>query len=102
MSLILKCLSASLLPHVAFRKLVHASSTSGDFATLLHAVKLAAAARLGLAHHVVVVVVLASRSNEVGGTEEGRRAGSKLLDLGDVIGQRGGVDEGFLVEPGLD
>jgi hypothetical protein len=102
MSLILEYSSASLLLHLAFRELVHASSTSGDFATLLHAVKLAAAGRLGLAHHVVIVVVLASRSNEVGGTEQRRRTGSELLDLGDVIGQRGGVDEGFLVEPGLD
>jgi hypothetical protein len=82
----LRSRSASLLPTCTFRKAIHASSTSGDFATLLHAVKLAAAARLGLAHHVVIVVVLASRSDEVGGTEERRRTGSELLDFGDVVG----------------
>lgn len=100
MSLILQYPSASLFPTHTRWGVIHASSTSGDFATLLHAVKLAAATRLGLAHHVVIIVVFASRSDEERGTEERRRTGSELLDLGDVVGQRGGVDEGLLVEPG--
>jgi hypothetical protein len=79
---------------------IHASRTPGDLAALLHAVELAAAVGLGLAHHVVIIVVLASRANKERSAEEGRRTGSELFDLGDVVGQRGCVDEGLLVEPG--
>ena len=79
---------------------LHARRTPGDLAALLHALKLSPAVGLGLAHHVVIVVGLASRANEKRGAEKGRRTGSELLDLGDVFGQRGGVDEGLLVEAG--
>lgn len=65
---------------------LHASRTSGDFATFFHALKLSPTIRLGLAHHVVVIVGLASRTDEEGSTEKGRRTGSELLDLGDVVG----------------
>jgi len=82
--------------------LLHAGGTAGDLAALLHAVELAAAIGLGLAHHVVIVVGLAAGADEEGGAEEGRRAGSELLDLGDVGGQRGRVDEGLLVESAPD
>lgn len=77
---------------------LHACGTSCDLSTFLHALQLAPAVRLGLAHHVVIVVGLAPCADEIGGTEEGRRAGSDLLDLGDVVGKRGGVDERLLVE----
>lgn len=80
------------------RSSLHARRTPGDLATLFHALKLSSAVRLGLAHHVVIVVGLASRADEEGGAKEGCRTGSELLDLGDVVGQRSGVDEGLLVE----
>lgn len=82
------------------RAALHARRTSGDLATLLHALKLSPAVGLGLAHHVVIVVGLASRADEERGAEKRGRTGSELLDLGDVVGQRGGVDEGVLVEAG--
>ena len=63
----------------------HARSTPGDLAALLHALKFTPAIGLGLAHHVVIVVRLASRPDKVRGTEERRRTGSELLDLGDVV-----------------
>lgn len=81
---------------------VHAGGASRNLAALLHAVQLTAAVGLGLAHHVVVIVGLAAGADEKGGTEEGRRAGSQLLDLGDVVGERGGVVEGLLRESGLN
>jgi len=77
---------------------LHARCTPGDLAALLHALKLSPAVGLGLAHHVVIVVGLASRADEKRGAEKGRRTGTELLDLGDVVGQRGGIDEGLLVE----
>lgn len=77
---------------------LHARRASGDLTAFLHALKLAPAVGLGLAHHVVIVVGLASRADEERGAEKGRRTGTELLDLGDVVGQRGGVDEGLLVE----
>lgn len=77
---------------------LHARRTPGDLTAFLHALKLAPAVGLGLAHHVVIVVGLASRADEEGGAEKGRGTGTELLDLGDVVGQRGGVDEGLLVE----
>jgi hypothetical protein len=91
--------SQPAVPRSCLSGVSHASGTAGDLAALLHALELAAAVALRLAHHVVIVVVLAPRADEEGGAEEGRRAGSKLLDLGDVVGQRGRVDEGLLIEP---
>lgn len=79
---------------------IHACRTPGHLAALLHAVQLAAAVGLGLAHHVVIVVGLAARTDEVRGGKQRCRAGAELFDFGDVVGQRGGVDEGLLVEPG--
>jgi hypothetical protein len=101
MSLILPHLSAFRVCHRAFRQYIHASGTPGNLAALLHALQLSPAVRLGLAHHVIIVVGLAPRANEERSAEQGRRTGSELLDLGDVVGQRGGVDEGLLVEPGV-
>ena len=49
---------------------VHALSAAGDSASLLHAVKLAAARVLGLALHIVIVVVAASGANEEGRGQE--------------------------------
>lgn len=43
---------------------VHAGGASGDLATLLQAVKLSLSVGLGLAHHVVVIVCLASCADE--------------------------------------
>ena len=88
----------SYIHRLDFRELVHASGTSCDLATFLHALQLAPAVRLGLAHHVVIVEGLAPCADEEGGAEKRRRASSDLLDLGDVVGKRGGVDEGLLVE----
>ena len=82
------------------RRNIHARGTPRHLAALLHAVQLAAAVGLGLAHHVVIVVGLAAGADEVRGGEQRCRAGAELLDLGDVVGQRGGVDKGLLVEPG--
>jgi hypothetical protein len=86
MSLILQDASASLFLAPAVWKFIHASRTSGDFAAFLHTLKLASATTLRLAHHVVIVVVLATRPNEERGTEQRRRTGSELFDLGDVVG----------------
>lgn len=77
---------------------VHALGAAGDAATLLHAVKLAAARVLSLALHVVVVVVAASGADEEGCRQERGRAGTNLLDRRDIIGERGRVDEDLLVE----
>jgi hypothetical protein len=68
------------------RGVIHARRTPRDLPAFLHAVQLTAAVRLGLAHHVVIVVGLAARPDEKGGTEKGRRAGTELSDLGDVVG----------------
>ena len=82
------------------RSSLHTRRTPGDLAALLHALQLSPAVGLGLAHHVVIVVGLASRADKERGAEEGRRTGSEFLDLWDIVGQRGGVDEGLLVEAG--
>jgi hypothetical protein len=86
MSLILSRLSIPTVLYWTFRQYVHASRTPGDLAAFLHAVKLSPAVGLSLAHHVVIVVGLASCANEERGTQEGRRTGSELFDLGDVVG----------------
>ena len=92
---------AELTQAVLVDVLDNARGTPGDLAALLHALEFTPAVGLGLAHHVVIVEGLAARTNKVRGTEEGRRTGSELLDLGDVVRQRSCVDEGLLVEPGL-
>ena len=81
---------------------VHARRASRHFAALFHTVQLAPAIGLGLAHHVVIVVGLAPRADEEGSAEKGGGAGAELLDLGDVVGQRGGIDEGLVVESALN
>jgi hypothetical protein len=85
-----------------YRCVIHARCASCDLATLLHALQLAAAVGLRFAHHVVIVVGLASCANEERGAEKRSRAGSEFLDLGDVIRQRGGVDEDLLRESGFN
>lgn len=79
---------------------VHACSASCDFATLLQAVQLALAIGVGLAHHVVVIVRLASCADEERGAEKGCGTGTNLGNLGDVVRERCCVDEDVLVEPG--
>lgn len=81
------------------RDSIHASGTSGDPSTLLQALKLATAGLLGLALHVVIVVVAAPGADEESRREKRGRGGANLLDRGDRRGERGGVDEHLLVEP---
>ena len=87
-------------PHI--RRDIHARRAPRHLAALFHAVQLAPAVGLGLAHHVVIVVGFAPGTDEERGAEEGRRAGTELLDLGDVVGKRGGVDEVLVVESALN
>ncbi len=83
------------------QKNVHAPRASGNAAAFLHALKLAPAGVLGLALHVVIVVVPAAGADEEGGREEGGRTGANLLDLGDGVWQRGGVEEDVLIEAAI-
>lgn len=60
------------MPHISLPKAwlkghIHTPGASGDPAALLHALKLAPARILGLALHVVVIVVLAPGADEEGG-----------------------------------
>jgi hypothetical protein len=82
------------------RSNVHAGGASGDSSALLQALELSPAGVLGLALHVIIVVIAASGTDEEGGREQRRRTGTDLLDGGDITGERGGVDEQLLVEPG--
>lgn len=66
------CLIRIPSPILKAHKDIHARGTPGDFASLFHAVQLASAISLSLAHHVVVIVGFASRTDEVGGTEKRR------------------------------
>jgi len=77
---------------------VHAARASGGPPTLLEALEFALAGVLCLALHVVVIVVAASRPDEVRRRKKGSRASTELFDLGDRIGKRGGVVENLLVE----
>jgi hypothetical protein len=70
---------------------VHALGTPRHPPALLQAVELAPAVGVGLALHVVIVVVAAPGADEEGSGEKRRRAGTDLLDLGDRIRERGGV-----------
>lgn len=81
---------------------VHALSAASHPTTLLHAVKLAAAGVLRLALHVVIVVVAASGADEERCRQERRGAGTNLLDSRDVVRERRGVDEDFLMEPTVE
>lgn len=54
--------------------------------------------RVLLAHHVVVAVGFASRTDEVGCAEERCGAGAYLGDFGDGGWEGGGVKEDLLVE----
>ena len=77
---------------------VHAGRAPRHPPPLLQALDLAAAAGLRLALHVVIVVVAAPRADEEGGGEERGRGRADLLDRGDRVRERGGVDEDVLVE----
>ena len=77
---------------------IHTPRASSDSPALLQTFELALARVLGLALHVVIVVVFAPRANEERGRQKRGRAGTELLDLGNRVRQRGGVDEDVLVE----
>ena len=77
---------------------IHARGAASDSASLLQAVHLSVAGLLGLALHVVIVVLAASCADEEGGGQQGSRAGTDFLDGGDILRERGGVDEDLLVE----
>lgn len=79
---------------------LHATRASGNPPALLQALELAPARIVRLALHKVVIVVLAAGADEEGGREEGGRRGADLLDLGDRVGEGGGVVEHLLVEAG--
>ena len=78
---------------------VHAPCTSRHSPPLLEALELALAGVFGFALHVVIVVVTAAGADEEGGRQERGRAGTKLLDLGDGVRERGSVVEDLLIEP---
>lgn len=80
------------------RNNVHASGTARHLPALLQAVDLPAAIGLVLALHEVVIEGLAAVSNEIGCTHQGRRCGTDLLHLGNVIGHGRGVHQDSLVE----
>lgn len=77
---------------------IHASCAAGDSPALLQALELALAGVLGLALHVVIVVVAAAGADEERCGQEGSGAGADLIDLGDRVGQGGGIVENLLVE----
>jgi len=79
----------------------HARSTTCDLPSLLQAIQLTPAIRLGFALHEVVIVRLAACTDKEGSAHEGGGAGADLWDFWDVIGERGGVDEDMLIEPRL-
>lgn len=64
---------------------VHARSTSCNLPALLHALQLPPPIGLGLADHVVVIIRLASCTDEEGSAEQWCRTGSDLWDFGDVV-----------------
>lgn len=72
---------------------IHALRTPSDLPSLLQTLNLALAIGVRLALHEVVVVRLASRTDEVGCAHERCAAGAYLVDLGDVIWEGRGVDE---------
>ncbi len=76
----------------------HTPGASCNPSTFRKALELALARVLRLALHVVIVVVAAPGADEKGRREEGRRADTELLDLGDRFGEGGGVVEDLLVE----
>lgn len=80
---------------------IHTPRASRHPPALLQAFELALAGVLGLALHEVIVVVLAPRADEEGGGQQGGRAGAELLDLGDRVRERSGVDKVLVVEPAL-
>lgn len=77
---------------------VHTLGAAGYPSSLRQAVQLSLAGVLGLALHVIIVVVAASCADEEGGRQQRRRGGTNLLDLGNVVRERRGVDEHLLVE----
>ncbi len=98
-------MSASLAPSQQYhtvhtRVCSHAGGTSRHLAALAHAFQFAAASRLGLADHVVVVEGLAASANEERRTQQRAGTAANLLDLGNVIGQRRQVDKVLVVESG--
>ena len=54
--------------------------------------------RLRLTHHIVVIVSFASRPNKVGRAHQRGGTSANLADLGDGLGEGGGVEEDLLVK----
>lgn len=93
--------SLELLHAVGVDILDNASSAAGNLTTLFQAVELAAAVRLVLALHVIIVESLAAGADSEGRTSQECRCGTNLLDLWDMVGHRRGVHEELLVELGI-
>ena len=78
---------------------IHTSGAPCHPSAFLQTLKLALPRVLGLALHVVIVVVAAPRSDEEGSGHQRRRAGAELLDLRDRLRERSRIVEVVLVEP---
>lgn len=95
---------ASWLPMLLFRWCLqfhlHRSSTSSNPPSFLKTIQLSLAIAIRLALHKVVIVILASRTDEKRRAKQRRRGGTKLWDRWDRFWERGGVDEDLLGESG--
>ena len=77
----------------------HTRRTSRDLSTLPHAIHFALSICVCLANHIVIIVGLASGTDEVGSAEERSGAGADFGHFGDRVGEGSGVNEDLLVEP---
>ncbi|KAL8640971.1 MAG: hypothetical protein Q9228_002175 [Teloschistes exilis] len=88
------------IPPLAHQTREFLSRTPRNPPPLLHTLKFAPPMRLCLAHHIVVIVVLASCTDEEGSAHQRGGAGTDLLDLGDGVWEWGGIDEDGLIKAG--
>lgn len=79
----------------------HTSRTSRNLSSFPHAFEFPAAIRFGLAFHVIIIIIFATRADKICSAHQWRRRRADFSDFGDMVWQWGGVDEECLIESAI-
>lgn len=79
----------------------HTSRTSRNLASFLHAIEFPTAMCVSLAFHVIIIEFSTPCPDEIRGAHQWRRRAANFADFGNVVRERGWVDQDMLIESAI-